>query len=103
MLDKRILRNHDHLSTQCGELTRDLCADEHAHAFQVDLAAAGLPRFLAEYAYPVSPWPLLISSAVKATFANIVREAPSLIGRAILRFYERGLTALMCSRADASP
>jgi hypothetical protein len=90
-LDERTLGNHYDLAYEGGELTRWLCRDAGARSWQLDFRALGAPRFLADYEYPVSPWPVLISAHTRQRFAALVERVPSLIRRAVLRFYRDDL------------
>lgn len=91
VIDERTLANHYDLSPEGGELTRALCQDEQARRLGLDFRAPGAPRFLAEYEYPVSPWPVLISDRTRQRFAALVSRVPALIRRAILRYYRHDL------------
>lgn len=88
--DDATLRNHFQLSRECGELTT-LLRSEGADSLQLDLKASDLPRFLSEYFYAISPWPVVISQPVRERFCEIVRETPALMSRAILKYYENNL------------
>lgn len=89
-VDDVVLRNHFHLSRECGELTEWLCGAEPG-VFTIDFKAPDLPSFLGQYFYQVSPWPVLISEQVRDQFSEIVRELPALMCRCILKFYENDL------------
>jgi hypothetical protein len=85
-LDRAILGNHYGISPQSGELAEWLIDGNNA-GFGLNFQAQGLPRFLSEYYYDVSHWPVLISSAMRAQFADMVRTMPALICRGICRYY----------------
>lgn len=88
--DDVVLGNHFQLSRECGELTQWLCGNP-PHSFSIDFKAPGLPSFLGQYFYEVSPWPVLISAQVREQFSEVVREFPALMSRCILKFYEGDL------------
>ena len=80
-----VLRNHFHLSRECGELTQWLCGNP-ARTFSINFKAHGLPSFLGQYFYEVSPWPVLISAQMREQFSEVVRGFPALMSRCILKF-----------------
>ena len=88
MLNENTLRNHYNLSRECGEVTRALCEDDEARFFRLDRDRPEFPRLMADCRYPVSAWPLLLSTETINRFTEIVREVPSLIFRAARRCYE---------------
>lgn len=91
--EERILKNHYRMSRECGDLTRSFCEDRETPRPQVDLRAPELPRMLADFQYPVSPWPVLISAETKRGFARLASDLPPLLCRALLGLFEQDVAA----------
>lgn len=87
IVNERTLRNHHNLAPQYGELTRALCEGDDGPPWTLDLSRPDLPRFMSDFYYAVSTWPLLISGETRERFTSIVMRVPPLVFRVAHRYY----------------